>query len=491
MNRRLLGCAFFLVVPLAAEALPAFLGADGAGATSVGGRGGVICEVTNLNNSGTGSLRACIDMSGPRIVVFRVGGIIELAGGLAVKNPYITIAGQTAPGGGITISGRNSKNVVLSIRTHDVTMRYLRFRKGYNASTPYNDGDAANVTNVSAAVSNVIYDHCSMSWTQDENGEVWGDSLVNEQPKNVTYSWSIFAEPLIQHSKNFITGANSNKSDTMVNIDIHHSLFANSSERSPLIKNKTFRFVNNIVYNWSRFATQLGGGVSADVIGNLYKAGPLNGTYSATIAPKSSVYEIQVFTTPNDSTPLGQPSLYIVGNMGPYNPNPTNDNWAMVREISSENGSELRPLSAQYRRSVPLPALTVPIMTHPVNQLESVILPTVGASQRLDCLANWVSVRDAVDGRIIQEYHTNRGIIPTTENDVGGFPAITSGTPCADTDHDGMPDAWEDANGLNKNNPADGPLAGPDGYTNIERYLNGSKNQSLLSVPQNVRLIQP
>lgn len=491
MNTQSLVCALFLAAPLAAEALPAFPGASGAGATSVGGRGGVICEVTNLNNTGPGSLRACIELSGPRIVVFRIGGTIQLPGGIAIKNPYITIAGQTAPGGGITISGKNSTNVVLSTRTHDVIVRYLRFRKGYNAATPSNDGDASNVTNVSGAVYNVIYDHCSMSWTQDENGEIWGDSLVNQQPKNVTYSWSIFAEPLIQHSKNFITGANSNKSEEINDIDIHHSLFQNSSERNPLIKNKTFRFVNNIVYNWSRFATQLGGGVNADVIGNLYKSGPLNGTYSATIAPKSSVYEIQVFKTSNSTTPLGSPSLYVAGNIGPHNPNPNNDNWGMVREISSEGGSELGPLSTQYRRTSSLAALPVPITVHPASDIENLVLPAVGASRRLDCLGNWVSSRDAVDTRIIQEYHANKGIIPTTENDVGGFPVIANGVPCADTDHDGMPDAWEDANRLNKNNPADGPLLGSDGYTNVERYLNGSTAQTLLSSPENVRFVQP
>jgi hypothetical protein len=163
----------------------------------------------------------------------------------------------------------------------------------------------------------------------------------------------------------------------------------------------------------------------------------------------------------------------------------------MVRQISSEGGSELGPLSTQYKRTSPLPKLPFPITVHPANELETVILPTVGASRRLDCMGNWVSNRDAVDTRIIQEYHTNKGIIPTTEDDVGGFPVIAGGTPCVDSDGDGMPDDWEVANGLNPNDPSDGPLVGPDGYTNLERYLNGSDAKITASVPKNLRIVQP
>jgi pectate lyase len=488
MNARPLFCTLLLVATAPAQALPAFPGAEGGGAESVGGRGGVICEVTNLNKTGPGSLQACISLNVPRIVVFRVSGTIELTGGMAITNPYITIAGQTAPGGGITISGKNSRFSLFSIRTHNIIIRYLRFRKGYNSATISQDGDSfSGIYDVATSIA----DHCSISWTQDENGSIWGNSS-GPQPHDITFSWSIFAEPLGSHPTNFMTGSSGNASEYMTNVDVHHSFLANSSLRNPLIKNKTFRFVNNIVYNWARFATQLGGGVSADVVGNFYKAGPLNGTYSATIAPKSSVYEIQVFKNPNTETPLGSPSLYAAGNIGPHNLNSSNDNWAMVREVSSEGGSELGPLSTQYRRTAPLPALPIPITSHPADVLENVVLPTVGASQRLDCMGNWVSSRDAVDARIIQEYKDNKGIIPITENDVGGFPTIADGTPCADTDHDGMPDAWEDANGLNKNNPADGPAIHSSGYSNVERYLNGtpSSDPSLpIQVPTNLRIL--
>lgn len=482
MNLRLLICTILLEVPLVAGALPAFPGASGAGAASVGGRGGIIYEVTNLNSIGPGSLHNGIAMKGPRIIVFRVSGTIEAPNGLTISEPYITIAGQTAPGGGITISGKSSIYDVFNIKTHDVIIRYIRFRKGYNSSTPSQNGDSSSFYDQAATS---IIDHCSMSWAQDENGQVWGNSS-GAQPHDLTYSWSIFAEPLSKHPTNFITGANTSAaSENLINIDAHHNLFANSSYRNPLIKNKSFRLVNNIIYNWNLFATQLGGGVKADIIGNVYKPGPMY------LPPASRrAHEIQVFTAPNSSTPLGSPSIYVVGNIGPHNATPESDNWGMVQEVTAEGNPEIGPLSTAYKRNSPLPALPIPIEADSASGLESLLFPTLGASQRLDCLGNWVANRDTVDARIIQEYQNNSGIVPNTENDVGGFPLISGGTACADTDHDGMPDQWEDANGLNKNDPLDSSRASSDGYSNIEKYLNGSTVSDMrLSSPKNVRIL--
>jgi len=487
MNLRPLYCALLLVATASAQALPAFPGAEGGGAESVGGRGGAICEVTNLTDAvpaKSGSLRACTDAAGPRIVVFRVGGTIPLVKDIVIRNPYITIAGQTAPGGGITLSGVNSPNDVFAVTSHNVVVRYIRFRKGNNTITPPNAGDGISI----AGGHNIIFDHCSVSWAMDENVSAWGGSKF-PLPSNVTLSWNRLAQGLGPH-RNFLTGAaSSTLADAMVNIDVHHSLFSNSYERNPLANNKTFRLVNNIIYNWRRSATRLGGGVSLDAIGNLYKAGPLNGTYD----PKS-VYEIQEYPTADSTTPSGSPSIYVVGNIGPHNANPNNDNWLMVRQVASAGGvteGQSGPPDAQYRRHSPLPALPVPITIHPASQIESIILPVVGASRRLDCTGNWISNRDAVDKRIINEYNTNQGTLPATEADVGGFPTIANGTPCADTDHDGMPDAWEDANGLDKNNSVDGRAIHSSGYSNVERYLNGpaaSDPLRELLPPVNVRI---
>jgi pectate lyase len=444
--------------------VPAFPGAAGGGAQSVGGRGGIVYEVTNLDDSGPGSLRTGIEMTGPRTIVFRVGGTINIRSGYTIINPFLTIAGQTAPGGGIQICGKNTRESIFIINTHDVIIRYLRIRHGYNAEADQT-GDPVSVMKGH----DVIIDHCTLMWTSDENSDAWGDDISNP-PHNITWSWNIFAEPLKAHPTNFITGSNiSASADLMTDIDAHHNLLANSSHRNPLVKNKTFRFVNNIVYNWRFYATQAATGVSIDVIGNLYKPGPLNSEKS----PRK--WEIEIF--PNSKykrqMPSGESSVYVTGNMGPNNPDLTKDNWVMVTEIADENGNIVGPLDTRYRRQEPLPALPVPIRVDPANDLEKILLPTAGASQRLDELGNWVSNRDAADLRIINEYNSLGGILPAKEDEVGGFPVIAGGTPFKDRDHDGMPDKWEKLRGLNPKNVSDGPKISSNGYSNLENYLNG------------------
>lgn len=467
--------AFSGGVPTATPApsglLPSFPGAEGYGALSKGGRGGRIIEVTNLNDSGPGSFRDAITQSGPRIVVFRVGGIIQLSSSLEISNPYITIAGQTAPGGGITISGKNIARTVLSVYTHDVVIQYLRLRKGHISG----GNDAASVARSDLA-DNVIWDHNSLSWTQDESFAVGGGSDPNRQPHNVTHSWNLVSEPLYPHATSLLTNNGSGLAGLMTDIDAHHNLLANTSHRNPLVKNKNFKFVNNIVYNWSFYASQTGMGAAVDFIGNLYKEGSLNDI-------NGTGYEIQVYTeaacSPDDQVP-GTPSIYVNGNIGPHNTNLNNDNWGMVRQVTCENGSEMGTLSTQYRRTSPLPVVSTPtISVHPANQLESTILPLVGASRKLDCSGNWVSNRDTVDERIIREYQTNKGVLVSNEADVGGWPIIANGTPCADTDHDGMFDMWESQYGFNPNDSADSSQdADEDGYINVEEFLNGTNPTS-------------
>lgn len=462
---------YFNAVPT----IPAFPGAEGGGATSKGGRGGTVYHVTSLDGgTGAGTLRACVAASGPRTCVFDVAGNIELTGNINISLPYITIAGHTAPGGGITISGKNSTQVSLTVRTHNVTIRGIRIRKGYNAGTPDQDGDSVNVLSASATASPVgpvILDHVSISWGQDENAGAW--ALTTRAPKNITYQWAMIYEPLLAHPVNFMTGAYNNATaERMTDIDVHHSLFANSSHRNPLIKNKTFRFVGNVVYNTGDWMTAVEGTVQADLIGNRYKTGPLY----QTISPKA--YEIELNPAGDASTPtLGSPSLYVVGNVGPHNADPLADNWGMTRliDIPINAGVELGPLSESYRRFTPLSALPFPITAQDVWTAETLVLAGAGASRRLDCAGNFVSNRDSADARVVAEYTDgNAGIIPTTEANVGGYPTLAAGTACTDTDGDGMPDAWETANGLNPASSADGATLHVSGYSNLERYLAGS-----------------
>jgi len=449
--------------PLYAQ-LPAFPGAGGGGAQSAGGRGGTVYEVTSLEDSGSGSLRTGIEMDGPRTIVFRVGGTIHINSGFTIRNPYLTIAGQTAPGGGIQICGRNTRESIFIINTHDIIIRYLRIRHGFNADANQT-GDPVSVM----GGYNVIIDHCSLMWTTDENSDAWGGE-ISDAPHSITWSWNLIAEPLRAHPTNLITGSNiSAVADRMTDIDAHHNLLANSSHRNPLIKNKSFRFVSNIVYNWRFYATQSAKGVSSDIISNFYKPGPLNSDKSP------HKYEIEVFPVSRFERmmPSGQSSVYVSGNTGPNISDPRADNWKMVTEITDENGNVVGPLDTRYRRMAPLPALPVPITADPSDKLEKILLPTVGASQRLDCLGKWISNRDAADKRIIDEYHSFKGIIPAKEDEVGGFPVIESGKPCTDRDHDGMPDKWERKHRLNPRNSSDGVAIAPNGYSNLENYING------------------
>jgi pectate lyase len=449
----------------------AFPGAQGSGARTVGGRGGDVYEVVNLNDSGEGSLRACVDAEGPRTCVFRVGGTIELASRLSVWHPYLTIAGQTAPGGGIALSGVGLTSAVFSIHTHDVVVRYFKSRKGFNEGS--SDGSqSGHPLMFGAGACNVMVDHCSFTWTQDENYTIWS---IGEPQHDITLSWSIIGEPLADHPTNTITGSDLKEvADELVDLDFHHNFLTNSSHRNPLLKNKRTRFVNNIVYNWKFYATQIGGGAQVDVVGNLYKHGWL-----ITQDGYGAGHEIQVFPGGGSGTAHGPPSLYVVGNVGPRNADPAADNWtSMVAEVPQENGwPELGILSTLCRRDTPLstPASGVDIEVEPVATLAMSLMPLVGASQRLTCDGSWTDARDAADSRMVAEYASGTGAYPEQETDpgFGGFPTLAPGTPCADGDHDGMPDTWETALGLDPADASDGPLVQEDGYTNLEHYLGG------------------
>ncbi|MDP3230929.1 MAG: hypothetical protein Q8N13_23545, partial [Acidovorax sp.] len=350
-----------------------------------------------------------------------------------INNGNLTIAGQTAPGGGIQISGQLTGNSLLNIYASNVVVQYLKLRHGYGSGTVTQDGDC-----IGAYGKNIMIDHCTVMWTTDENTSSWAVSA--NQINNVTWSWCLLAEPMLSHPTNLLTGGNTSTiADGMVNLDAHHCLFSNSSHRNPLVMIKSFRFVNNIVYNWKYRATHMSGGANVDIIGNLYKAGP--------ITPSTSNYEICAYplSQGEGQAAFGSPSIYAVGNQGPHVSNPASDNWVMVRETNSENGSNptVGPLSTTYKRTTPMAALPYPIPVTAVGSLAAAIIPTVGASRRLDANGAWVANRDAVDTRLINEYNAGTGILPAHEDDVGGFPVIASGTAYADTDQDGMADAWE------------------------------------------------
>jgi hypothetical protein len=453
---------------------PAFPGAQGGGALAKGGRGGVVYTVNTLadttnagctanNNATTCSLRDCLTRTGARTCVFAVGGTITLGSAINIYNPYLTVAGQTAPGGGIQIRGKD----LIMIRTHDIVWRYTRLRRGYFASTASQSGD---VIDIMAGAYDIVVDHNTFMWSQDENFDITG--MTTPAPKRVTVSWNLLAEPLAGHPTSALHGGNSSAlASDMTDLDWHHNLIANSGWRNILASNKSMRFVNNAIYNWGKWATKVGGGMQADIIGNLYKRGPLGSTPGYT-------HEIEAWPSVLAKEASGTMSLYVVGNKGPNNLDPAGDNWAsMVRQTPDSNQGETGLLSTSYQRKTPLPVSGIAIVAEDVNNLQASLVAAVGPYRRLACDGTWVAARDAVDARIVNGFANNTGpsTLVVTEADVGGFPTLAGGTRCADADSDGMPDAWETAHGLNPRDASDrngATVRSP--WTNLEAYLAGS-----------------
>lgn len=428
--------------------LPAFPGAEGFGSVSVGGRGGRVIEVTNLNDRGEGSLRTAIEAEGARIVVFKVAGIIELDSTLRVANPYITIAGQTAPGGGITLrnSAKNTKPA-LKIKTHDVVVRYIRSRPGSNPNEAGEDGtlDALTIASGSEEVYNIIVDHSSFSWATDEVVSVYYDA------HDITIQWSIIAEGLdcsthVEddqrqcHSMGLLLA-----SDGQKNISIHHNLFAHNRRRNPLVKTTgVVDIVNNVVYNSgfgeNSFApTHVRGdyGISpVNYISNYFKPGVDSGSGDWFIDTKNEPVEI-----------------YTQGNLVPH--------------------SVMHPESLEWVVDNPHPAPK--ITTSSAQKAYRRVLVEAGASRGLNSDRTFFMRRDDVDQRIVKDVKQGRGRIIDDPSEVGGWPKLLAGNPYRDTDHDGMADKFETLYGFNLQDSSDGSQdADGDGYTNLEEFLNGT-----------------
>lgn len=437
-------CFFSLQVPYTATAqVPAFPGAEGFGAMTTGGRGGTVIEVTNLNDSGAGSLRAAIQTSGTRTVVFRVSGTIELQSELRIQSGNITIAGQTAPGDGICL-----KNYPLSIDANNVIIRFLRCRLGDESDT---ESDAMWGRNQE----NIIIDHCSLSWSVDECGSFYDN-------KNFTLQYCILSESLYRsvhekgdHGYGGIWGGQG--------ATFHHNLLAHHTSRNPRFCGSRYTgepelelvdHRNNVIYNWGFNSCYGGEAGNHNMVANYYKYGP---------ATSVSVRDRIIDPDANDN---GFGTYYIAGNVTHGYPATTEDNWRGVDGISTSTKEEIRldePLDA--------PALT----PHDAYEAFEHVVARAGAV---------LPKRDALDTRIIGEVVTGTvhyggaygellGIIDSQVT-VGGWPALEGTGAPADSDHDGMPDEWEDTMGLNRDDPADrnGDLDG-DGYTNLEEYLNG------------------
>lgn len=462
--------------------IPAFPGAEGGGKFSFGGRGGKVYVVTNLNDSGPGSFRWACEQGGARIVVFNVAGIIHLKSPVMIRAPYITIAGQSAPGDGVCIAGES-----VWIDTHDVIIRFMRFRRGATEVTRRDDALGGN------GVGNIIIDHVSASWGLDENMSMYrhvydrGGQKQEKLPTvNVTIQNSIFSEALDTYNHAFgstIGGLNST---------FMRNLWANNISRNPSIgMYGDFGFVNNVVFNWWNRSADGGDHRSLfQFINNYYKPGP--------ITPKDRPIAHRILKPEGGRDSAHRAvfgKAYVNGNIVEGNEAVTKDNWAGGVQVG-DNGPDAGLYTEAIRVNQPMPMAEVTILK--AQEAYDYVLQNVGAT---------LPKRDAVDKRIVETVRTGRityapnakgfstkfvkrrlpedsykqGII-THPDQVGGYPEY-KGTPYKDADNDGIPDSWEQKNGLNPRDATDAarPAKNKSGYTNIEEYLN-----SLVPV-QNVR----
>ncbi|MDN3670483.1 pectate lyase [Echinicola jeungdonensis] len=436
----------------------AFPTAEGYGKYAKGGRGGVVYEVTNLNDSGEGSLRAAVEAEGPRTVIFRVSGNIELESPINIKNPYITIAGQTAPGDGICL-----KNHPLGIDADHVIVRYIRVRPGDVSGKDY-DAVSSRYTN------HIILDHISASWSIDECMSIY-------HCDSITVQWSLISESLSgsnhakgSHGFGGIWGSNHGT--------YHHNLLAHHTSRNPRMASGSgyTDYRNNVIYNWG-YNSCYGGEKQQvgndkfnfstfNIVNNYYKPGPAT-------KPGEVAYRI---ANPSYRSETDFGKWYIADNMMEGNVTVSNDNW----DGGVQTGISFEKIKLDQ------PWESMPINEQSAKEAYKLVLEHAGA-----CLPK----RDEIDTRIIKEtrggYATFEGDgykaiaevtdpskktgIIDSQDDVGGWPVLKSAPAPKDTDHDGMPDKWEKKNSLNPNDASDRNKVGEDGYTMLEKYINSIK----------------
>ena len=438
------------IIAVIDSSTPAYPGAEGWGAESIGGRGGRVIEVTNLNDSGPGSLRAAIEAKGPRIVVFRVAGVIQLESTIRLSQPYITIAGQTAPGGGITIAGG-----LIQVSTHNVIVRYLRWR----GLGPGLGGPGFISFRAFDNLHDVIVDHCSASWNWDDNIDGYFNNPAKPDMRNITVQNCLIAEALSVHPTAMLFSGGV-MTDRLHHISIHDNLFVHNGWRNPRIKALHTEVINNVVYNWRHRMGSSVWGDQTDWINNYWLAGPM-----------SESTHILLHEPPGED-PLS--SIYIAGNVVPSLGlvEPNVDNWFLVRE----NDTGYANTSQAHRRFTPLVPAPVPVSVEPAEDIFNRVVMEAGANRRLNGDGTFSDNRDAVDQRLAADVLNGTGPSSLSElEDAGSIPPIDPGTAYIDSDHDGMPDEWEYLWGFHPCDSSDGPGdADGDGYTNVEEFLNGT-----------------
>ncbi|AFL85054.1 hypothetical protein Belba_2500 [Belliella baltica DSM 15883] len=413
----------------------AFPGADGFGKYTIGGRGGDVYVVTSLEDDGPGTLREAVRKKGPRTIVFAVAGNIELKSVLDINNGDLTIAGQSAPGDGITI-----QNFPVKIKGDNIIVRFIRSRLGdlYDVQ----DDAMSSIRN-----KDVIIDHCSLSWATDECGSFYDN-------ENFTLQWSIISESLNEsvhakgdHGYGGIWGGKK--------ASFHHNLISNHNSRLPRFNGARYHkqpeleivdFRNNVLYNWKSNSSYAGEEGKHNIVGNYYKFGP------ATASNKFRIVE--------PYEPFG--TFYLSGNYVFGSEENTKNNWKGIDGVAVE------------KVAVSSPYESILAFEEKAEKAFESVLNFAGASHR----------RDAVDARLVLEAKTgesthgkNANGIIDSQKDVGAWPILKKGEAIIDSDLDGMPDHWEVENGLDPKNPSDSKSKDLHKYyTNLEIYLNSLVN---------------
>jgi pectate lyase len=452
--------------------LLAYPGAEGAGRFTTGGRGTAaqpttVLEVTNLRDDNLpGSLRYALQLSEKkapaRTIVFRVSGTIHLLSPLTISKGNTTIAGQTAPGGGICLA-----DYPVQVKASNVIVRFLRFRMGdKNQNQGFKDGAGGDDAFGGLHNQRLVIDHCSMSWSTDECFSVYeGDST--------TLSWNLIGPPL-NYSYHFEKGDTDYEHHGYGGIwggqhaSMHHNLFVHCNSRTPRFNGSRYThpagyencdFRNNVIYDWGENNVYAGEGGNYNIVNNYYKPGP--STKAAVRARLLNPYKLE-----KGSNPLPYGKFYLTGNYQEASAEVTAHNW---RGVDMNGGTRADTTLAQASQPFDLG----PVSTQPASQAYDLVLAGAGASHPL---------RDTLDQRLVREVRTRTGRLIDVQ---GGYP---HGTPYptsqkawpvlkqvpapTDTDHDGLPDAWELAHRLNPKDAADRAKVGTGGYPMLEVYLN-------------------
>lgn len=460
--------------------LPAFPGAEGAGKFTTGGRGTAtipttVYEVTSLGDDNTaGTLRYALSQNVPyRTIVFRISGTIHLNSKLTIR-ANTTIAGQTAPGDGICIADHP---VVIS--GDNVILRYIRIRMGdKNQNLGMVDGSGGDDVLGNLGNKNIIIDHCTISWSSDEALTIYrGDS--------VTIQWNIVSEPL-NYSYHFEAGGTDYQEHGYGGIwgsrngSFHHNLIAHAKGRCPrfagsstytpgTVGQEKADFRNNVVYNWISYSTNGGEGGYYNMVNNYYKYGPSTSTGTSSGVPVRFM-----IMNPSKSSTLPYPKIFMAGNYVDGSTTITQNNW---RGAAMSGGS-----------------LADTGLSKVETAYSIVDLPTQEAPVAYDFVLNHAGVklpgRDTLDQRIVNDVRNRTGKVIDVQGGyphgtayaqtVSAWPQLSSLPAPADTDHDGMPDSWENAMGLNPSNASDRNSISFSGYTQLENYLNSLAADGML-----------